>query len=524
MGSGKMMTGKRKSARRRQGAVLAFLLAGAAAAPATAQEWPYKEAEVGLAALAMRDCKLTDVPKPNEVGNRNASCADAAMKVKQYDLALTYAKRAVTYYEDPANAGDIAKTYLNFRNLSSFALAESLYRLGRLEDAHVAFARLLNDQATYVTKGDGYVDFEVAFRRFKELTDTLDVNYKAAEKAANPAAYTAFTEGNGAYIAQNYAAAKAAYQRAVQLRPTNGLYLHCLATAKGSLGETEGAIADFRKARSLLSKPYYGYRSAMLADALSAAGRYDEAIPLFEEAVRQRPDLAYIRDNLDNTRTLKQQRDHPAAFAAYNRGLTAVLANKGGGRAAVADLSEAIRLDPDFTLAYSMRALAATLDGSGSDADAAQALSDAEYGFTHNLTSLSALFALGKTHWFWAWRGENMPAYSVKYMAAGKLRAPNQVGFGQIWQAAKETVARGSPQVQAYQAAQARAAQEQSEPSIYDKVFVVRPAGTYAPPPPPSPEEYCSRPSNWSSTYSSCLEAAERDRKARARRNGYLGN
>jgi tetratricopeptide (TPR) repeat protein len=148
---------------------------------------------------------------------------------------------------------------------------------------------------------------------------------------------------------------------AVALRPLSPGAHYQLGAALRDKGQTEEALAEFRKALRL-EKDYpdcHNCRGVALADK----GQVDEAIAEYREAIRLQPDHVLAHDNLGVALGKKGQLDEAIAehrealrlnkdYAPAHSNLGVALHDKGQLDEAIAEHREALRLQPDLVLAH----------------------------------------------------------------------------------------------------------------------------------------------------------------------------
>lgn len=152
-------------------------------------------------------------------------------------------------------------------------------------------------------------------------------------------------------------AAIADFDRAIQLKPDYGLAYNNRASAYSARGEYRRAIEDYDRAIELNRGDPYFYQHR--AQTYQAVGEHDRAIADYGVALTLKPNDAifYAAGTIDPARI------HYERAASY--------AAKGDYQRAIDDLTEAIRGQPDFWLAYHDRGLAHRAQG-----DAREAVAD----------------------------------------------------------------------------------------------------------------------------------------------------
>jgi tetratricopeptide (TPR) repeat protein len=184
--------------------------------------------------------------------------------------------------------------------------------------------------------------------------------------------------------AKPYVSAEALYRRTLDGNPDAWLAQGNLGTILLDRGAIPEAIDHLKRARAL--NPLYPEPANNLANAYSRQRDWDDALPLYAEAVRLRPTYAeaylnwgstlsemgrYEEAGLRFTDALRLRPVYPEA----NYGLANALANLGRLPEAVAEYREALRLKPDFPEALANLGLA--LADTGQWAEAVQLISRA---------------------------------------------------------------------------------------------------------------------------------------------------
>jgi tetratricopeptide (TPR) repeat protein len=117
------------------------------------------------------------------------------------------------------------------------------------------------------------------------------------------------------------------------------------------------AIADYTEAIRIDSKNTIAYGNRGIS--YGNKKEYDRAIADYEEALRIDPNLSYLRDNLAFAKlatsnwTVSSQSSTGTAQTRYDNGINLFSQNDYDG--AIRELSEAIRIDPKFAMAYYFR-------------------------------------------------------------------------------------------------------------------------------------------------------------------------
>jgi protein O-GlcNAc transferase len=170
------------------------------------------------------------------------------------------------------------------------------------------------------------------------------------------------------YQAGQFAAAEQICRQILQTDPTQARALHLLGLLAHRAGRWDEAIVRYQDALRL--QPGYVEVYNSLGAALAAAGHLDEALPSFQQALALKPDYLEARDNLaaafrlraNRYRQLGRLEDAEASYRAALRlhpdvaeihgGLAAVLMERGQFAAATDSLREAVRLRPNLTAAH----------------------------------------------------------------------------------------------------------------------------------------------------------------------------
>jgi tetratricopeptide (TPR) repeat protein len=195
--------------------------------------------------------------------------------------------------------------------------------------------------------------------------------------AAPVAAWAAVLAALGwATVVRNrvYQSKVAIWQHAVDIRPQNPFVHNNLGIALAAAGRREEAIEQYRQALRL--KPDFAEALGNLGLALADLGRTDEAIEQYRQTLRQKPDFAEVHNILG-----------------------AFLAGSGNTAEAIEHYHEALRLKPDFAEAHSNLGL--LLASLGRSAEAIEQYQQAlrlkpDYAVTHNNLGL-VLAGLGRS-------------------------------------------------------------------------------------------------------------------------------
>lgn len=139
-------------------------------------------------------------------------------------------------------------------------------------------------------------EITVSKEGYKDIQDKLNLRtgvenrYNFELAAATPAGAEEFQQGVAAYNNQDYQAAAAAFEAAIQKQPdTPDVYVN-LALAYYRMQRTADAVAQLEKAASLAgSEPRIQY---LLGSAYVDVKQYDRAVAAFEKGLATNPDLA----------------------------------------------------------------------------------------------------------------------------------------------------------------------------------------------------------------------------------------
>ena len=179
-----------------------------------------------------------------------------------------------------------------------------------------------------------------------------------------------FAEGLAAVRQEQYHHAVSLFTGVIAERPDQARAWYYRGISRDALGDTVGALHDLDRALSLTPKDHNV--RLRRAEAHIHAARYDEAAADLRIIIAEEPEHA-IGDHarFDLGQVLVAQGDHEGALIVYNdlverapnnakafcnRGI--VQSKLGAHEAAVADLTKALLLDPDLTMAYGSRAIA----------------------------------------------------------------------------------------------------------------------------------------------------------------------
>src|SRR6202789_799200 len=194
--------------------------------------------------------------------------------------------------------------------------------------AFLALASTAQAEDARTTVNEGLAAFQSgnADQGIKLLTDAIDSRDLSGVTLAN-----VYYDRGGMYLAKaDYDHAIADADSALKVTPGYGAALKMRGTAKFAKNDADGAIADFQAAEKAL--PGDAGVHLDFGNALRVKGRFDEALAEFNATIAMKP----------------------TALALTGRAVVYISMNK--NEPAVADLSEAIRLQPDYVTAYIDRA------------------------------------------------------------------------------------------------------------------------------------------------------------------------
>jgi Tfp pilus assembly protein PilF/peroxiredoxin len=182
---------------------------------------------------------------------------------------------------------------------------------------------------------------------------------RAARGAAN--AFTLYSLGTLYMKGGQNDKARAAFERAVELKPDFAEASNGLGAILGQSGNLPAAIARFKSA--LETTPDYPDALNNLGYALLQSNRDSEALELFQKALKLQPDFAEAYNNLgihaarqgEPQQSERHFRQAVAARATYGEAannLALVLMAKGDVTGAVSVLQHLLEQNPDFEMAY----------------------------------------------------------------------------------------------------------------------------------------------------------------------------
>ena len=136
-------------------------------------------------------------------------------------------------------------------------------------------------------------------------------------QATPVAAIDSVRSGTAAFAAGDFASARAAYERSLELKPDDPETLNNLGQVLVRLGQTSEAIPRFERAIALApDKPAYHFN---LAHTVAQIGQADRAVAEYREAVRLFPDDYATQFNL--AMTLQAKGDSLAAIPEFQRAI-----------------------------------------------------------------------------------------------------------------------------------------------------------------------------------------------------------
>jgi len=162
--------------------------------------------------------------------------------------------------------------------------------LQRYDEAAKAFARAVDQAPRSANYWNNLAAAYSYQNRLSIVVKTLADEQRAI--AGSSAFVDWYNLGNGFCTTQEFSAAAAAYQRAVQLQPDYGPAWNNLGTIEAMAGNTRAALRDYRQAATLgdgLGAANY----ARLEQALSAAAQSRSDDPLLRLRRAQEADLQY---------------------------------------------------------------------------------------------------------------------------------------------------------------------------------------------------------------------------------------
>jgi tetratricopeptide (TPR) repeat protein/S1-C subfamily serine protease len=159
------------------------------------------------------------------------------------------------------------------------------------------------------------------------------------------------------------------FDTALRLQPDNAWFYSYRGNARFLIKDNQGGIEDYNKAISLFPQLAYLYYT-LRGNARQEQKDYQGAIADYNEAIRLKPDFAIAYNNRGLARV--QEQGYQGAQINFhqsirlNSNIPTVLSihlespqeTQKNYKQAIADFTEAIRLKPDFALAYNNRAFA----------------------------------------------------------------------------------------------------------------------------------------------------------------------
>jgi Tfp pilus assembly protein PilF len=159
----------------------------------------------------------------------------------------------------------------------------------------------------------------------------------------------------------DYSSALRIWQDTVAKSPGNARAHYNLGVALGPAGKIDDAIEQYEQALQI--KPDYAEAHYNLGVALGQLGKIDDAIEQYEQALRIEPDYAVAHYNLGNALRQVGRIDDAIAhyqqalriepdFADAHNNLGTALGRAGRTPEAIEHLQQALRIKPDFAVAY----------------------------------------------------------------------------------------------------------------------------------------------------------------------------
>ena len=228
----------------------------------------------------------------------------------------------------------------NRASAANFAKALALHKHGRLQEAELAYAAILERDPSQVdalhrlglikkeqgrkmeahalltaaltrcgeAKPSGAEGADLLIKR-GEILHALDryfeavVSYDRALADAPDRADCHVKRGFALYYLNRFQAALASYDRALVLAPKDATILFYRAQTLGQLGRCEEALADLDQ--TLTRKPDFAPAYNLRGETLASLARYDDAAAQFELALKHDPNFMSARWNLGLTRLLR---------------------------------------------------------------------------------------------------------------------------------------------------------------------------------------------------------------------------
>lgn len=176
-----------------------------------------------------------------------------------------------------------------------FLAAHNHWKLGNFESATLHFQKCMTIQSSAPAP---YIDLALMLLEKNRIRDAQQVAQRGLSNKEDPMLY--YISGKAAYRSENYAQAKAFFEKSIALDPE--LYI-----AYNSLGITLMDLDRFSQANTAFTAAQaIAPRSAEILNNLAYSfermGQADKAIPYYEKALLASPENAIIKANLDRAK------------------------------------------------------------------------------------------------------------------------------------------------------------------------------------------------------------------------------
>ena len=238
------------------------------------------------------------------------------------------------------------------------------YNLGNYEqaikDCDMALQINPEEAEAYYNRGLVHADLDNYTEAIEDYYKAIELNRKYAD-GLNPKLAEAYNDRGATYdnLGQ-YQRAIEDYNEGIRLKPDDAYAYYNRGSAYSKLGQDQRAIKDYDEAIRL--KPDFAEFYVFRGGTYSILDQYQRAIEDYNEAIRLKPDyvdayynrgLAYA--NLGQYQRAIEDYNEPSAETGLPRPTTTgelAYAKLGQHQRAIEDYNEAIRLKPDYTMAY----------------------------------------------------------------------------------------------------------------------------------------------------------------------------
>jgi len=240
-----------------------------------------KECDTKL--LALNGTKSVDEKYAAEITK-----GDNASKIKNFEDAIKAFTEALKFKK-----GDAIATKKLKDATTALTAQKTKYDAAMLKGNNALKARNYKDaKAAFTEAGTIKPNETIAKTKLTEVENLIKADIVKNDKN-NKAAYdAAIAKGNNAIAAKNFPAAKAAFNEAAKLKPTEAL-------PKTKLAEVDKLIADGNKS---IDKQYQAYMN--IANEAMANKNYQGAIDAYKEALAVKPNEKLPKDKIAEAKTL----------------------------------------------------------------------------------------------------------------------------------------------------------------------------------------------------------------------------